>query len=50
MGDFAKIVTDFANAGTVETSTGSGPDIRVASNYSSVHVTITVLGYYYSAP
>ena len=42
--------TNLANAGTVKTVTGSGPDISVASNFSSAHTVIDVLGYYYPAP
>jgi hypothetical protein len=39
--------TNFANAGIVETGTGSGADIMVTSQYSSAHAVISVLGYYY---
>ena len=42
--------TNLANAGTVKTVTGSGPDISVASKFSSAHTVIDVLGYYYPAP
>ena len=45
--NYNAIDTNLANAGTVKTITGSGPDITVASNYSSAHVTVQVLGYYY---
>ena len=46
--NFAAIGTNFANAGTVQTATGSGPDITVTSRYSSAHTVIDVLGYYYN--
>ena len=48
--NYNTIDTNLANAGTVKTVTGSGPDISVASNFSSAHTVIDVLGYYYSAP
>ncbi len=48
--NYNTINTTLANAGTVKTITGTGPDISVASNYSSGHVTIQVLGYYHEAP
>jgi len=41
---------ELANAGTVKTVTGTGPDITVTSRYSSAHTVIDVLGYYYPAP
>jgi hypothetical protein len=44
------IVMNLANAGIVKTVTGSGSDITVASNFSSAHTAIDVLGYYYPAP
>ena len=46
--NYNKIGTNLANAGTVQTVTGGGADITVASNYSSAHTAIDVLGYYYS--
>jgi hypothetical protein len=48
--NYNTIDTNLANAGTVKTVTGSGPDITVASNFSSAHTVIDVLGYYYPAP
>ena len=45
--NFADIGTNFANAGTVQTAVGSGPDITVSSRVSSAHTIIDVLGYYY---
>jgi hypothetical protein len=48
--NYNTIDTNLANAGTVGTVTGSGPDITVASNFSSAHTAIDVLGYYYPAP
>jgi len=48
--NYNTIDTNLANAGTVKTVTGSGPDITVASNFSSAHTVIDVLGYYYLAP
>jgi len=45
--NYNTIDTNLANAGTVKTSYGTGSDITVASNSSSAHVTIQVLGYYY---
>ncbi|MGD8213228.1 MAG: hypothetical protein PVH37_02895 [Desulfobacterales bacterium] len=48
--NYNTIDTNLANAGTVKTATGAGPDISVASNFSSAHTVIDVLGYYYSAP
>ena len=48
--NYNTIDTNLANAGTVKTVTGPGPDITVASNFSSAHTAIDVLGYYYSAP
>ena len=48
--NYNTIDTNLANAGTVETVTGTGPDITVTSRYSSAHTAIDVLGYYYSAP
>ena len=48
--NYNTIDTNLANAGTVKTITGSGPDITVRSNFSSVHTVIDVLGYYYPAP
>jgi hypothetical protein len=48
--NYNAIDTNLANAGTVKTVTGSGPDITVRSNFSSAHTVIDVLGYYYPAP
>jgi len=48
--NYNTIGTNLANAGTVQTVTGSGPDITVASNLASAHTVIEVLGYYYLAP
>jgi hypothetical protein len=48
--NYNTIGTNLANAGSVMTVTGSGPDITVASNYSSAHAVIEVLGYYYPKP
>jgi len=48
--NYNAIDTNLANAGTVKTIAGTGPDITVASNFSSAHVTIQVLGYYYPPP
>ncbi len=48
--NYNTIDTNLANAGTVKTITGTGPDITVASNFSSAHTAIDVLGYYYPAP
>ena len=48
--NYNRIDTNLANAGTVKTITGPGPDICVASNFSSSHTVIDVLGYYYPAP
>ena len=48
--NYNTIDTNLANAGTVKTVTGAGPDISVASNFSSAHTVIDVLGYYYPAP
>jgi hypothetical protein len=48
--NYNTIDTNLANAGTVKTVTGSGPDITVRANFSSAHTVIDVLGYYYSAP
>jgi hypothetical protein len=45
--NYNTIDTNLANAGTVKTSIDTGSDITVASQYSSAHVTIQVLGYYY---
>ena len=45
--NYNTIDTNLANAGTVKTITGSGPEITVASNFSSAHTVIDVLGYYY---
>ena len=44
------IDTNLANAGTVKTNVGTGPDITVTSRFSSAHTVISVLGYYYSNP
>jgi hypothetical protein len=41
--NYNTIDTNLANAGTVKTS----PDISVASNFSSAHTVIDVLGYFY---
>jgi hypothetical protein len=48
--NYNTIDTNLANAGTVKTDTGVGPEITVASNFSSAHTVIDVLGYYYPAP
>ena len=48
--NYNAIDTNLANAGTVGTVTGAGPDITVTSRYSSAHTAIDVLGYYYPAP
>jgi hypothetical protein len=48
--NYNTIDTNLANAGTVKTITGAGPDISVASHFSSAHTVIDVLGYYYQAP
>jgi flagellar basal body rod protein FlgC len=48
--NYNTIDTNLANAGTVKTVTGTGADISVASNFSSAHTVIDVLGYYYPAP
>jgi len=48
--NYNAIDTNLANAGTVKTVTGSGPNITVASNFSSAHTVIDVLGFYYPAP
>ena len=45
--NYNTIDTNLANAGTVKAITGTGPDITVASNFSSAHTVIDVLGYYY---
>jgi hypothetical protein len=45
--NYNTIDTNLANAGTVGTVTGAGPDITVASNFSSAHTVIDILGYYY---
>ena len=47
---YNSIDTNLANAGSVKTVTGSGPDISVASDFSSAHTVIDVLGHYSSAP
>jgi len=48
--NYNSIDTNLANTGTVKAITGTGPDITVASNFSSAHTAIDVLGYYYPAP
>ena len=48
--NYNTIDTNLANAGTVKTIIGSGPDITVASNRASAHTVIEVLGYYYDYP
>ena len=48
--NYNTIDTNLANDGTVKTVTGSGPDITVASKFSSTHTAIDVLGYYFSTP
>ena len=48
--NYNTIDTNLANAGTIKTVTGSGADITVASNFSSAHTVIDVLGYYYPVP
>ena len=45
--NYNTIDNNLANAGTVKTVTGTGPEITVASNFSSAHTAIDVLGYYY---
>jgi hypothetical protein len=47
--NYNTIGTNLSNAGTVKTVTGSGANIAVASNFSSAHAVIDVLGYYYPA-
>ncbi len=47
--NYNTIDTNLANAGPVKTVTGAGPDITVASNFSSAHAVIDVLGYYYKS-
>ena len=42
--NYNTIDTNLANAGTVKTISGTGPDITVASNFSSAHTVIDVLG------
>ncbi|MFC1610478.1 hypothetical protein ACFL6C_05935 [Myxococcota bacterium] len=41
------IGTHLSNAGTVTTNPGSGPDITVFSQASSVHAVVDILGYYH---
>jgi hypothetical protein len=48
--NYNTINTNLANAGTVKTTAGTGPDITVASNFSSAHTVMDVLGYYYLSP
>jgi hypothetical protein len=48
--NYNTINTNLANAGTVKSIAGTGPDITVASNFSSAHTVVDVLGYYYLAP
>ena len=48
--NYNAIDTNLANAGTVKTIAGTGPDITVATQHQSAHLTIQVLGYYYPAP
>jgi hypothetical protein len=48
--NYNAIDTNLANAGTVKSVSGGGPDITVTSRVSSVHAVIDVLGYYYPAP
>jgi hypothetical protein len=48
--NYNAIDTNLANAGTVKSVAGGGPDITVTSRVSSVHAVIDVLGYYYPAP
>ena len=45
--NYNTVDTNLANAGTVKTVTGTGAVITVASNFSSAHTVIDVLGYYY---
>ena len=45
--NYNTIDTNLANAGTVKTSFNTGSDITVASEFSSAHTVIDVLGYYY---
>ena len=45
--NYGQIGINLANAGTVKTSVGTGPDITVASQFSDSHAVIDVLGYYY---
>ena len=48
--NYNDIDTNLANASTVKTSFKTGTDMTVALNYSSAHVTLQVLGYYYPKP
>ena len=43
--NYNKIRTNLANASTVQKDTGTGQDICVASNFSSVQTVIDILGY-----
>jgi hypothetical protein len=45
--NYNTIDTNLANAGTIKTLTGTGANITVASNFSSAHTVIDVLGYNY---
>jgi hypothetical protein len=48
--NYNTIDTNLANPVIVKTVIGTGPDITVASNFSSAQTVIDVLGYYYPAP
>jgi hypothetical protein len=45
--NYNTIDTNLANAGTVKTVTGAGPDITVTSRFSAAHAVLSVAGYYY---
>jgi hypothetical protein len=45
--NYNTIDTNLTNAGTIQTSGAAGPDITVASRFTSAHTVISVLGYYY---
>ena len=42
--NYNAVDTNLANAGTVESIVGAGPDIAVTSRFSSTHAVIDVLG------
>jgi hypothetical protein len=48
--NYNTIDTNLADAGIIKTVTEADPAITVASNFSSAHTVIDVLGYYYPAP